>query len=103
MAFFPCINGPIIVLIHTVHVFVFFFLLCRVAEGLRRMSLGIMYLGLFAVLEPWFSANILLSDEFQVCKLHVVLVHEYKTVLDCNIFSGLVLLLNILIWNSKSN
>lgn len=48
------------------------------------MSLGIMYLGLFAVLEPWFSADILLSDEFQVCKLHVVLVHEYKTVLDCN-------------------
>ncbi|XP_020602607.1 lysophospholipid acyltransferase 5-like [Orbicella faveolata] len=37
----------------------------RVAEGLKRMSLGIMYLGLFAVLEPWFSANILLSDEYQ--------------------------------------
>ncbi|KAL9970371.1 hypothetical protein ACROYT_G022734 [Oculina patagonica] len=37
----------------------------RVAEGLKRMSLGIMYLGLFAVLEPWFSANTLLSDDFQ--------------------------------------
>ena len=88
---------------YTLFMYLCFFLLCRVAEGLKRMSLGIMYLGLFAVLEPWFSANILLSDEFQVCKLHVVLVHEYKTVLDCNIFSGLVLLLNILIWNSKSN
>ena len=43
-------------------------LLCRVAEGLKRMSVGILYLGIFAVLDPWFSANILLSDEYQVCK-----------------------------------
>ena len=46
------------------------------------MSLGILYLGLFAVLDPWFSVNVLLSDDFQVCKLHVVLV--CKTVVDCN-------------------
>ena len=63
ISYLPRITGPIIVLLH---VFVFF-VLCRVSEGLKRMSLGVMYLGLFAVLEPWFSANILLSDEFQVC------------------------------------
>ncbi|KAJ7382662.1 Lysophosphatidylcholine acyltransferase 3 [Desmophyllum pertusum] len=37
----------------------------RLAEGLKRMSLGILYLGLYAVTEPWFSANVLLSDEYQ--------------------------------------
>ena len=44
------------------------------------MSLGILYLGLFAVLDPWFSANILLSDKYQVCKYR-----NYNAVLHVNV------------------
>lgn len=37
----------------------------RVSEGLKRMFVGIMYLGLYAVLEQYFSTRALLSEEFQ--------------------------------------
>lgn len=37
----------------------------RVASGLKRMVLGILYLALYGALRPWFSETGLLSDAFQ--------------------------------------
>ncbi|KAM7444465.1 Lysophosphatidylcholine acyltransferase 3 [Porites harrisoni] len=37
----------------------------RVTEGLKRMFLGVMYLGLYAAFEPYLSVTNLLSDDFQ--------------------------------------
>lgn len=37
----------------------------RVSEGLKRLFLGIMYLALYAVVEPYLSVTTLTSDDFQ--------------------------------------
>ncbi|XP_068699220.1 lysophospholipid acyltransferase 5-like [Montipora foliosa] len=63
----------------------------RVSEGLKRMFLGIMYLALFAVLEPYVSIQTILSEEF---KRHSFLAKAWYIIF----FSKIALMKYLAVW-----
>ncbi|XP_074625933.1 lysophospholipid acyltransferase 5-like isoform X1 [Acropora palmata] len=63
----------------------------RVSEGLKRLFLGIMYLCLYAVLEPYLSIQVLLSNDFKRFSFLVKVVYVI-------LFSKVALMKYLAVW-----